>query len=349
MIALVSAIAFQSTAEASCIGERNESCEYLAQNPQPNELDDYYSRVQQAISNQWNLNSTNSAGNATASFFIQRDGSISGLEILESSGNLNFDASVLDSISSVAPFDRLPESYSPNQLQFQITLSVQAATELPPAYMEEVESKISEIWNPDTTNDSTEVSVSFEINRDGSVSQLDVSTSSGDSDFDAYALQALADASPFSPLPDEYPRDVLAIEYTLASSAVAQASIPERLQAYDCLEVSEIASRGPDRIDPGNYRNNTILLDAEVTNNCDVGFEVAAWRATIFPAGSDVELGGKTALVRSLLPGDTKTITFYIKFGDLDWTDQYTPARIVTEGFYYNVFLSSLTPIGELD
>ena len=350
---LISLLAIAETVvgvEANCqeMFGPNGSCGWLAQvSDSDRELARYNERLQQQISQEWNPLSSDRAGEVTVEFSIQRDGSISELKIQQSSGDSDVDAATLETIRAAVPFDPLPPSYQPGILPIVFTFATKASNNIDPSYMESVKAAIAERWSPDPTEKPRRVSLQFEITRDGTVNNLIISTPSGDSAFDKLAIEAISMATPFNSLPDDYAGDLLPINYTLSSSQIIQPNVPEGLQAYDCLEITELETSGPTHIDPGNYNNETLILRGDVTNECDVGFEVAAWRATIFPETSDVELGGKTALVRSILPGETQTISFFVKFGELNWTNDYTPARILSEGFRYGVYLSSLSPMVE--
>ncbi|KMQ52607.1 hypothetical protein CHISP_0376 [Chitinispirillum alkaliphilum] len=68
-------------------------------------------------------------------------------------------------------------------------------------YLNLVRQRIERHWTPHRENPNISVVVSFTINQDGSVSDLSISRSSGDSTLDNLALRAVTLASPFSRLP----------------------------------------------------------------------------------------------------------------------------------------------------
>lgn len=75
-------------------------------------------------------------------------------------------------------------------------------------YLSVVQGKVSSNWVQPSARlileDSLTTSVSFSIGRDGSISDVRVSRSSGRSTVDQSAAKAVRDSAPFPPLPDDY-------------------------------------------------------------------------------------------------------------------------------------------------
>lgn len=80
-------------------------------------------------------------------------------------------------------------------------------------YMAQVQQHIKEHWHPSSFNKSKHTVVQFKIHRNGSISQLRISSSSGIPEMDQAALNAINQAAPFPPLPAGAPSDV-DIEFT---------------------------------------------------------------------------------------------------------------------------------------
>ncbi len=77
-------------------------------------------------------------------------------------------------------------------------------------YLHAVQRKITEKWAPPTRGDGRALVV-FEISRNGEVKRTALEGSSGDAVYDQAALRAIADATPFPPLPDQYKSSILKI------------------------------------------------------------------------------------------------------------------------------------------
>ena len=77
-------------------------------------------------------------------------------------------------------------------------------------YLHAVQRKITEKWAPPTHGDGRALVV-FEISRNGEVKRAALEGSSGDAVYDQAALRAIADATPFPPLPEQYKSSILKI------------------------------------------------------------------------------------------------------------------------------------------
>jgi protein TonB len=77
-------------------------------------------------------------------------------------------------------------------------------------YLARVQQKVTERWEGRALQGRQPV-VTFEIGRDGQVSNVVIKDSSGNRYYDLTAMRAIADAGPFPPLPAEFPGSVLRI------------------------------------------------------------------------------------------------------------------------------------------
>jgi periplasmic protein TonB len=77
-------------------------------------------------------------------------------------------------------------------------------------YLSAIHRKVTERWEGHALPGRQPV-VTFEIARDGQVSNLSIKTSSGNPLYDRTAMRAVADAAPFPSLPGEFPGSVLRV------------------------------------------------------------------------------------------------------------------------------------------
>jgi TonB family protein len=83
-------------------------------------------------------------------------------------------------------------------------------------YLEAIERKVSQNWFAATSagNEGLSCVVYFRLKRSGSVDEVRLETSSGNSYFDRTALRAVRSASPFPPLPRAFTESYLGIHFT---------------------------------------------------------------------------------------------------------------------------------------
>jgi protein TonB len=78
-------------------------------------------------------------------------------------------------------------------------------------YLDQILSAIDARWARPPLGDKVQCTISFRIQRDGSITELTVARSSGYNSFDLAALRAVQNASPFPPLPRAYRNDSLGV------------------------------------------------------------------------------------------------------------------------------------------
>jgi TonB family protein len=81
-------------------------------------------------------------------------------------------------------------------------------------YMRELQRRIKRNWHPPRGNESKRVQLLFKVSRDGRLLRLNISKSSGVSDADDAALEAVKMSAPFRPLPPEYQGNDIDIQFT---------------------------------------------------------------------------------------------------------------------------------------
>ncbi|MGH9381837.1 MAG: energy transducer TonB [Thermoanaerobaculia bacterium] len=82
-------------------------------------------------------------------------------------------------------------------------------------YLDQMLALIDEGWRPPVTGERLEAMVHFRILRDGTIKDLELMTSSGNSAFDLAGLRAVQSASPLPPLPFGYRHDTLGVNLIL--------------------------------------------------------------------------------------------------------------------------------------
>ena len=80
-------------------------------------------------------------------------------------------------------------------------------------YAGEVKKKISKQWKWIENYSQLTVIVYFKIHRNGSISNISIKKSSGNSEYDKYALDTIQRAMPFPDLPEDYGNDILGVYF----------------------------------------------------------------------------------------------------------------------------------------
>ena len=78
-------------------------------------------------------------------------------------------------------------------------------------YIDQLLSSIDSKWVRPPLGNEVQATIAFRIQRDGSITELQVARSSGYNSFDLAALRAVQNASPFAPLPRAYRQDSLGV------------------------------------------------------------------------------------------------------------------------------------------
>ena len=78
-------------------------------------------------------------------------------------------------------------------------------------YLERMVDKIGRNWRRSPNRQALKATLSFNVERSGRVSDIEVVETSGDFLFDQTAQRAVLDASPLPPLPDGYTGDFLGV------------------------------------------------------------------------------------------------------------------------------------------
>ena len=105
-------------------------------------------------------------------------------------------------------------SDNPTKIEQSLETSKDEPEEIFKDYMKTLQTNIKKNWNPPKDNTSRHVVLLFKIAKDGSLKSYSVFQSSGNNDTDNAAIEALKATSPFDPLPEEYTKDAIDIQFT---------------------------------------------------------------------------------------------------------------------------------------
>ncbi len=202
----------------------------------------YTSHAVYKIAKHWKPPQEKKWGDLIVRFKIDSDGTASEIETSHSSGFPKIDRLAMRSVREAAPYAALPSDMS--AAAFQIHFRSKEPLERPPAapaktpdlvanvdlikiacfkeqkrraqeqardidfgpYMSDMWRRIRKTWRPIATADPTDVKVTFNIEKDGQISQPHISLTSGNTAVDRADLEAVRFAAPFGPLPDGVPK-----------------------------------------------------------------------------------------------------------------------------------------------
>jgi len=82
------------------------------------------------------------------------------------------------------------------------------------SFMRNLEKLIKSNWYPQKSDTSKSVEILFEVKRNGDIEFKKVLNSSGDDDFDKNAISVIKKVGKYQPLPSEYKRDSVPVEFT---------------------------------------------------------------------------------------------------------------------------------------
>lgn len=121
----------QNTSKANPSASNIQDAGWKSNTAQINEDDDtnskdvdfkpYMKNLQKQIKHNWSPPSQKSSKKTVALFKIKKDGTLSGLKILNSSGNEKYDQRALEAIKKTAPFLPLPEDFNGKSIDIQFT------------------------------------------------------------------------------------------------------------------------------------------------------------------------------------------------------------------------------------
>lgn len=84
-------------------------------------------------------------------------------------------------------------------------------------YIKDLQHAIRSNWNPPKWQGNRKTELKFKVEKDGSVSNIEILTSSGDRIFDNAGISAVKASEPFKPFPVEYKKQSMDIQFVFAS------------------------------------------------------------------------------------------------------------------------------------
>ncbi len=82
------------------------------------------------------------------------------------------------------------------------------------AYFAEIKRRVKSNWHPSYSSQELTTYLTFDIQKDGQITGLRVTQSSGSEKLDRESLTAVQNSAPFDPLPAEFPLEALEIEFS---------------------------------------------------------------------------------------------------------------------------------------
>jgi len=108
--------------------------------------------------------------------------------------------------------------FSPEALEYNSVLNPEQLKALKgfdlSPYLGEMEGKVKPNWKPSFRQDDRTTVLTFNIEKNGQVSDLRVTQSSGSAEVDRESVEAIEKSLPFAPLPAEFPLDSLEITFS---------------------------------------------------------------------------------------------------------------------------------------
>jgi periplasmic protein TonB len=97
---------------------------YAKVDAQQDDLAPYFDEIRRRVKSNWQPLAPGEERTTTLVFAIQRSGQITGLRILETSGNEQVDRDALEAVQKSAPFDALPQNFKSDRLDIQFNFNI---------------------------------------------------------------------------------------------------------------------------------------------------------------------------------------------------------------------------------
>ena len=186
----------------------------------------YKEYVKQELKKFWQPNINSSNLSAVAEFSVGADGRMLYPFIASSSGNKDFDNYVLKTIYSVPKYNPVPTILRSNKTDIRLAFGTDITDDIKKQeydksisnvnfepYMRDLMKRIKLNWNPPKGTVSNRIVVKMRLAKDGTLISRTIILSSGNKAHDKAALDAI-DATKYYPLPAEYNKDDIEIQYT---------------------------------------------------------------------------------------------------------------------------------------
>ena len=200
--------------------------------PEQPDFDTYLQNLSKQLKSNWKPYSKYNVNPVEVIIAISDKGEIFSWGITKSSGDEKQDDSVINSILLTQNLEPLPENYRGDYVKLKLIYKINEVSPVTntsnnssysPKYMEEpdfgpymreLQRRIIMNWDPPKGNESKRVVLLFKIAKDGRLLSCSVFKSSGLQKADSAALNAVKLAAPFRPLPPEYKKSSIDVQFT---------------------------------------------------------------------------------------------------------------------------------------
>ncbi|GAB4241342.1 MAG: hypothetical protein Kow0049_29870 [Stanieria sp.] len=102
----------------------NEEAPYAQLDAQQDDLARYFDEIRRRVKRNWQPVSPGQEQFTVLNFAIQPNGQITGLKVVQTSGNERVDRDALEAVQQSAPFDALPQSFKRDRLEIQFSFNI---------------------------------------------------------------------------------------------------------------------------------------------------------------------------------------------------------------------------------
>lgn len=211
----------------------------------------YLENMQKNIESCWILPNDAKGKSAVVKFTLNKDGHVTGVELLRSSNDSKFDDSVIAAVCKNLTYGNLADDKVPNTFQVFFSPAFTDIAVLNPveqglgtkdthiqnvanrksyvdfsSYTNDLESRIDANWVPKTSKKVRDAIVSVDIDKDGSLKNIEIIKSSRRKKFDSDIVDAISKAVPMETLPAGFKSDSATIQLVFNYSKQDNVNIP---------------------------------------------------------------------------------------------------------------------------
>ena len=197
----------------------------------------YIQDLKMKIHSNWNPPQVDESKSVKILFTIMKDGTVKDIKVIKSSGDIVADNKAIEAVKNSSPFQSLPEKYDKDSVDIlfdfehdafsatkndsKISKAIAITDETLgfnfPEYNKDMQTRIyRNFYVPEkfsAKNKKLNSIIEFKVLRDGTIQKINVKASSGNQEFDNYCIDAINKSSPLPPLPEEYERNYVFIQY----------------------------------------------------------------------------------------------------------------------------------------
>lgn len=170
---------------------------------------------------------------------VGRNGEMSNLHVVKTSGSAPFDDAALSAVKSTTPFPPLPQPRQKPKITAQLTFTNSALVEQRReriAYLTKVQDAVLKRWRPPGGSEK-QASTGFRIEKSGAMAKLHIDSTSGDIAFNKATMDAIRYAAPFPPLPSAFAKANIDVTLTFGKSHLARIELPRPGREREVLQI----------------------------------------------------------------------------------------------------------------